>query len=593
MSTDPSLVTFYKNRVASFQEKLEEVKQSLFASSMLRLFVFCVFVVGTFALSGAPKWVAIIPLGGIALFLYLLSRHTDLRLKRDTLQELVTINETEIKVLARDFHDRPDGSEYKHPLHYYSQDVDLFGKGSFYQYLDRTALQHGNDTLATLLLENAITDIPKKQEAIRELAEKPDWRQHFTAIAKLVKTETTTEVIVGWMADYTPFVPKLMKWVPLAFSGISITVLIAYFFGFVHGLLPIAWIFLGLGLSGVYLKRIRNLAGQASKIQSTFRQYHKLLVLIENETFVSQKLEEMRQTVLLQKGKTSTFLRQFAKLLGGLDSNNNVFYLIFGNGYFLGGLSYAFRVEQWIRDHGPEVSKWFDVVAFFDAHNTLGNFTYNHPTYTFPEIVEADIVLDAKQVAHPLLDPSKSVKNDFLIDNEAFFIVTGANMAGKSTFLRTVSLHIVMANMGLPVCAETARYAPIKLITSMRTTDSLTDDESYFFSELKRLRFVVDNIQQDRYFIVLDEILKGTNSIDKAKGSRQFVERLVGSGATGIIATHDLSLCEASEKWPRIQNYYFDAEIVDGELFFDYTLKQGICQNMNASFLLKKMGIVG
>lgn len=182
--------------------------------------------------------------------------------------------------------------------------------------------------------------------------------------------------------------------------------------------------------------------------------------------------------------------------------------------------------------------------------------------------------------------------NDFEIKNKQFFIITGANMAGKSTFLRTVSLHIVMANVGLPVCATASVYSPVKLITSMRTSDSLTDDSSYFFSELTRLKYIVDAIKQDNYFIILDEILKGTNSTDKAIGSRKFVEKLVASHATGIIATHDLSLCEIEEHLSEVKNHYFDAQIIDDELYFDYTFKKGICQNMNASFLLKKMEIV-
>jgi len=165
-------------------------------------------------------------------------------------------------------------------------------------------------------------------------------------------------------------------------------------------------------------------------------------------------------------------------------------------------------------------------------------------------------------------------------------------MAGKSTFLRTVSLHIVMANVGLPICAESSNYSPVKLITSMRTTDSLTDDSSYFFSELTRLKFIVDAIKDEAYFIILDEILKGTNSTDKAIGSRKFVEKLVAGNATGIIATHDLSLCEIEKELDDVKNYYFDAEIVNDELYFDYRLKKGICQNMNASFLLKKMKII-
>ena len=165
-------------------------------------------------------------------------------------------------------------------------------------------------------------------------------------------------------------------------------------------------------------------------------------------------------------------------------------------------------------------------------------------------------------------------------------------MAGKSTFLRTVGLYIVKANLGLPVCASFAAYKPIKLITSMRTTDSLTDDSSYFFSELKRLQFIVNQLENEPYFVILDEILKGTNSTDKAIGSKKFVERLVQSKATGIIATHDLSLCEIETTQTAVINYYFDAEIKNNELYFDYKLKQGVCKNMNASFLLIKMGIV-
>ena len=191
-----------------------------------------------------------------------------------------------------------------------------------------------------------------------------------------------------------------------------------------------------------------------------------------------------------------------------------------------------------------------------------------------------------------MLDPADGVTNNFKIHREEFFIITGANMAGKSTFLRTISLQIVMANMGLPVCASSVKYHPIKLITSMRTTDSLTEHESYFFSELKRLKFVIDSIKEEKYFIVLDEILKGTNSIDKAIGSKKFIEKLVGSHSTGLIATHDLSLCEVADNLENVENYYFDAKIIIEKQLFDYQLKKGISKKMIAFFFLKKMNIV-
>ena len=263
-----------------------------------------------------------------------------------------------------------------------------------------------------------------------------------------------------------------------------------------------------------------------------------------------------------------------------------------GNGFLLWDLNYAFKVEKWLETYHNKVEDWFEVISFFDAQNSLANFAFNHPDYIYPNINQDQNVIKATQLGHPLLKTKKRVDNDFLIENQQFFIITGANMAGKSTFLRTVSLSIVMANMGLPVCAKSFDYSPIKLITSMRTSDSLADDESYFFSELKRLKFIVEEIKNDNYFIILDEILKGTNSTDKAIGSKKFVEKLVASNSTGIIATHDLSLCEIENELPEIKNYYFDAEIINDELNFDYRLKNGVCKNMNASFLLKKMEIV-
>ena len=231
-------------------------------------------------------------------------------------------------------------------------------------------------------------------------------------------------------------------------------------------------------------------------------------------------------------------------------------------------------------------------MAFFDAQNSLANFHFNHPKFVFPEITSGKEAICGVGLGHPLLHVEKRVDNHFNINKEAFYIVTGANMAGKSTFLRTVSLSIVMANCGLPVCATSFKYTPIKLITSMRSTDSLTEDESYFYSELKRLKFIVDAIKESDYFIILDEILKGTNSKDKAIGSKKFVEKLSKSKSTGIIATHDVSLCELESELTAVENYYFDAEISEDELHFDYALKKGVCKNMNASFLLKKMEIV-
>jgi len=586
------LASFYQNQIDKHTAALAHVKQQLGGSSVIRLLVFALTGLSMYLLFGNTKLVLGTLLLGIILFLFLVSRHTNLKYKRDKLLALKRINETEKKVLQRDFHQLPDGTEFKNPEHYFSQDIDLYGKGSFYQYSNRTVLPQGSKTLVSLYNENQIDNISEKQKAIHELGAMPEWRQEFSAIASLTKTETTTETIHKWLTSYSPFVPARMQHLPLVFSIISVGHFVLYFMGYVSGWLLLVQILLGFIISGFFIKKITKLGLHGSKIQSTFEQYNKLLLIIENTNFQSSLLKEKQQLIVSEGRKNSSILEDFSKLLGNLDQNRNVFFLIIANGFFLRGIAISYQIEQWIAKYGSSAKDWFDVVAFFDAFISLGTFAFNHPNYTFPKISTDQIVLKSMATGHPLIAPEKSVLNDFQIDDEQFFIVTGANMAGKSTFLRTVSLQIVMANIGLPVCAKEVTYNPIKLITSMRTTDSLTDDESYFFSELKRLKFIVDEIKKDRYFIVLDEILKGTNSTDKAKGSRKFVEKLVGSKSTGIIATHDLSLCEVAKTFPQIENHYFDAEIVDNELHFDYRFKKGICQNMNASFLLKKMEIV-
>lgn len=583
---------FYNSQIEKYQTHLNTASRKLGFSSLLRFFVFFAIVFAVYAFWG--DWTAVVTslLVGIAIFILLVSRHSDLRYERDKYRELININETELKVLKRNFHDLPTGSEFSNPLHPFSQDIDLFGKGSFFQYINRTTLTEGSEKLAQMFLSNDIENIHLKQEAVKELAEKADWRQNFSALATLVKTESRTTTITNWLNGYRSFVPNVMKWLPLLFSALSGIVITAFFLDIIGGIELAIWFFVGLLITGFFLKRINLLSASVSKVQDTFHQYYQLLALIENTSFSSQLLREEKEQIVSEKQKASAILKKFSRAIDSLDQRNNMIFGIFGNGFLLWDLRYSYKLEQWIKKNGTEVQKWFRVIEFLDAYNSFGNFAFNHPNYVFPELHHDSHISEAKQLAHPLLDPEKRIANDFSIEKEQFFIITGANMAGKSTFLRTVSLQIVMANVGLPVCASFCHYTPIKLITSMRTTDSLTDDESYFFSELKRLKYVVDEIKTDNYFIILDEILKGTNSTDKAIGSRKFIEKLVRSRSTGIIATHDLSLCEVTDELPQVKNYYFDAEIINDELNFDYRFKEGVCQNMNASFLLKKMEIV-
>lgn len=586
-------ISFYKAQHTHHQSTSKAIFKKMGWYSALRLLVFGVTIFGIYLTFSNWKLAFIIGIFGSGTFLYLLSQYTDLKQSRALHKRLAKLNEEELEIATGNFHHRYDGSQFHNPKHAYSLDIDLFGRGSFFQYINRTSIKEGTQSLVSILLANDILNIKTRQEAIKELASIPKWRQHYSGIARGVEVEHSAGSIIKWLKAYQPFLKTRLYWLTIVFSVASVSLITLG----ITEIIPIKyvgyWLILGLIITGKFLKQINKVAQITEKAKDTFRQYALLLKQIEDTNFESDLLRQNQEKIKSENLKASQIFSKFSKALDALDNRNNLISAIFGNGFLLWDLRQTYHIEQWIITYADKVEDWFEVVTFFDAFNSLGNYAFNHQNFTYPQIVHNGNTLSAKALGHPLLNPQKRIDSDLDIQKQQFFIVTGANMAGKSTFLRTVALHIVMANVGLPICSKESIYNPIKLITSMRTTDSLTDDSSYFFSELTRLKFVVDTIEKDsNYFVILDEILKGTNSTDKAIGSRKFVEKLVHLNATGIIATHDLSLTEIEKQLDKVKNYFFDAEIKNDELFFDYKLKEGICQNMNASFLLKKMHIV-
>lgn len=583
---------FYAEEVIRIQKELKNIKLNLTRLGILRLLVFILTGLLAYFFASDATVLTLVLIVGAMLFGILVSRYTNSKREKKLYEALLEINETEIAVADGDWSKLANGKEYINANHAFSYDIDLFGEGSFFQFINRTATVKGADKLAQIVTENAIDSIEEKQEAIKELANLPKWRQHYTAFAKTTTTEVKPEVVVNWLKSHQAFVPKVFQYIPLIFSVCSIGLIIATFLGSISLSTLSVWFLLGISITGRFIKRINKLYTNANTVGRVFGQVALLLGKIEELELTSKTLKERQKALATTEKEASKIVKEFAKILDAFDQRNNMLFGFFANGFLLWDLKQCYKIEAWMAQYASKVELWFEGITYFDAQNSLANFVFNHSEYAFPIITTEKEVLTSESLSHPLLNKKTRVTNNFNINQQEFFIITGANMAGKSTFLRTVSLNIVMANIGLPVCAASCYYNPIKLITSMRTSDSLKDNESYFFSELKRLKFIVNEIQEDNYFIILDEILKGTNSQDKATGSKKFVERLVASNSTGIIATHDLSLCEIEQTYPQVRNYYFDAEIIDDELHFDYLFKTGVCKNMNASFLLKKLEIV-
>lgn len=589
---DSKLHTFYNERIAQFTDSSNRLQNQLRLSSTIRFLVFIGGCAAVYLLFDYWQYALLAAFVIFGIFLFLVSRHENLKRKRDFQIALRDINGKELQILDREFHGFPDGKEFLTEDHEYGRDIDLFGAGSIFQYLNRSVTKDGIKSLAHKLNSNDISLIEKKQGAVKELANKVDFRQEFWATATLLDNERNPKSMLEWVKGYESFVPKIFSWLCWLWLALSISTFTLYFYDLVTGYVPSVVFFAGLGITGKYIKRITAFSGNISSLELFFSQYSQLILAIENENFESELLVELKSKITTDGAPASERFYELARSIGRLDQRNNMLFGVMANGLGLWDLKQVHTIENWLQENASHIENWLQAAAEIDAMSSLGNFAYNHPDYTYPKIVSGDFQLKATEAHHPLLDPNKSIGNDIDISSGEFFIITGANMAGKSTFLRTVSMKIVLSNVGLPVRAKEATYSPIKLITSMRTSDSLTDDESYFFSELKRLKYIVDKIETDRYFIVLDEILKGTNSQDKANGSRKLIEKLSRKHATGIIATHDLSLTEVANEYDTISNYFFDADITNDELTFDYKFKDGIATNMNASFLLRKMGIV-
>ena len=327
-----NLIAFYRNLISTHTSELSQIKKLLLASSILRMLVFLAALTGIYFFLGNNKVVIGIVLGTIVVFVYLVSRHADLANKKDKILALIKINETELKVLNRDYKGLPDGSKFADPMHHFSQDIDLFGKGSFFQYTNRTALEQGSEKLAQLFTENSIDSITEKQEGIKELAQMAEWRQQYAAEASLVKTEIAAKTITSWLNAYTFFVPKMMKYVPMVFSVLSILVAVLYFMDIVSGYMLAFWFFMGLGISGSFLGKINTLAAQTGKVQTVFQQYQKLISEIEKTEFTSELLRNKKAMVSREERKTSLVLNDFARVLGALDQRNNMFFGVVGNG---------------------------------------------------------------------------------------------------------------------------------------------------------------------------------------------------------------------------------------------------------------------
>lgn len=589
----------YTERLSLTEGQLQQVKKQIFRISMLRLALFIAGIAGLyFFYNQTTLLIVCICLTFLPLFI-LVKIHNRFFIRKEWLETQARIIQEELQALSGDYSSFEDGKEYVNPEHPYSFDLDIFGRRSLFQSINRTCTFFGKVRLAEWLQNHLHekTSIEKRQEMIREISEHTLFREQFR-VAGLVHHGQSSdgEKIQVWSQSPAQYLHagwvKAFIWgVPVINSLLLITSL--------AGWTSFSW----LGLSfGIFLVLSFGIIKRATYIQETYGKqlkslngYARLIALAKAEEWKSAGMQELMERFNLNGQSPIQALQQLSKELDRLDLRNNQFLYVLLEGSIFFQLQEIVRIERWKVRYGQHINEWLETVGELDALCSLGTFAYNHPQYTYPELTEKPFCFLATQMGHPLMPASQCVKNDATIPSRPFFlIITGANMAGKSTYLRTIGVNYLLACIGAPVYCERLKLYPNQIITSLRTSDSLSDNESYFFAELKRLKRIIDLLNQgQQLFIILDEILKGTNSMDKQKGSFDLIRQFMQLKANGIIATHDLLLGSLIKQFPEeIRNYCFEADIKENELTFSYKLREGVAQNMNACFLIKKMGII-
>ena len=594
-SHTPDLRSTYAERILRFAEAIRRENRwmNLIALARLGALVAAVWML-VLAIRDREAVFYALALLMAAGFLYLVTLHNRHQQQRELCRQLQALNETEQECLEHRYGSNPDGREFADPSHAWSHDLDIFGPGSLFQYLTRTSTLRGKELLAQVLTTEpeAPGTIPKRQEIVRDLKDRLEFRQYFTGRGRMIKEEKEDlENLSRWLEERSYIrTHSWLFYLALVMSVVSLGAVTAWIMGEVSIWGPLLVLTLNFTILSPFIARTNRYQSTISKKHLLLEGYAGLLKLIAGETFEPSDLKQ--KSVQARAGMRE--VARLSRLLNLFDQRLNMLLGAILNGFFLFDFIMLRLLENWKVRNSHEILNWIGLIGWTDAMVSLGGFAFNHPGFTWPEIKPDQESMELEALGHPLIPDQKRVDNDLRIGSEKVIVITGANMAGKSTFLRSLGVNLVLAYTGCPVCARRFRTAYMGLSSSMRTADSLKDEESYFLAEIKKLQVIVRRMEQgEQLLILLDEVLKGTNTTDKKRGSEGLIRRAIRYPVRCFIATHDLSLGKLEKEHPgAVVNFCFESYIREMKLSFDYTIRPGIATNMNASFLMKQMGIM-
>lgn len=587
---------FYTQRHQQLQQQLDLLGRKKNILGWARFLVMAALIISVyFIINNGLPWLAPAFLLLVA-FVRLVFADLDNKNNISHGQFLQQVNEAELKALNEHYFHFEDGAAHTPHDHLYANDLDLFGRASLFQFMNRTTSEMGSAHLAAWLLNPAAEQtIVQRQEAIKELSQLTGWRQELQAFGKekriIIETKNRLQTWIDAPPAFNPARWKPLQWL---LPAIMITVISLNIADILSDAVRNYFLLASAVFAYFISKKVIPVHYQVSRMAEELAVLSDSIRLIEKTQFQSPFLQQLYGSYALENGSASGELRKLKNILGRLDYRLNPVIFIPLAVLFQWDLQQVMALEKWKKRNQQNIAEWFESLGKFEAISSLATLHFNHPGWCFPVLKPGYFFIEGEQVGHPLIPKEKRVTNPIKINESGeLMLITGSNMAGKSTYLRSIGINVVLTMMGAPVCADSFELSPVQVITSMRIADNLEENTSTFYAELKKLKTVIDKVNnKERVFILLDEILRGTNTLDRHTGSVALVKQLIKHAAAGIIATHDVELAKLKQEFPgNILNYHFDARVSNDELYFDYKLKEGICRSINASVLMKKIGI--
>lgn len=587
------IAEIYRQRLAHFQATLADGDKQIRYLSWARVAVALVILFALYF--GFQQSLYFLPAGLLTILFFVLVRiQLQREEKQKITQQLVTLQEAELLALEGDHSRFADGTIFNDPHHPYSYDLDLFGNGSVFQYLNRCATAIGEKQLSEELLHPLYSRevVQQRQNAIREMASALDFRQQCWATGKVLTDQHFNLMdLYYWLQEPDLFYRKrtfeLIRWI---MPFVTIGTLVSTYW--IPQATALFFLLMGVQLTvtGFYSKPIAQLQQRLSTYRHILESYSRLFFLMKDQSWNSDWIKQHQQYA----SKAAEAVKQLSSRANALESRMNAFARLFGNGIFLYDFHAVVDLEKWKHRYATDLPSWLKSLAEWDALQSYATLHYNQPDFAFAELVP-ELTIEGEQVGHPLIHKNERIHNPVTLGkNSAVMLITGANMAGKSTYLRTIGVNYILAATGSPVCAS-KWSSPLAILRSgMRTSDSLQEHQSYFFAELNRLQSIMLDLKAGKPMIILlDEILKGTNSTDKQAGSRELIKQFLFYPALVFLATHDVALGDLQDQYPgKVINTCFEGKIENDQLKFDYQLQAGVAKKANATFLMQKMGII-